>query len=358
MSKPVFIHSDIAKSLPLYGSTDYKRSLNDSCHAASDFLIGEYGDNLSFPAFNYNFGGNLVFDVDNDKSQVGLLSEHMRLSDDYCRSPVPFFSVLSKHNDLCQYSKECHPFGKGSFFEWLHLNDGKIVGLGTKSIFTFLHYIEGLIPGGPLYRYEKEFKGLLKRKEGDKEVVCKMHVKPINGATEYDFALIERDLREENILADNDSKGILCSMQCSEVVSYMLSKYESDPLYGLTEKSKSALVKLTNNCSSRIKACDDVLGISNENEIQSAKSDLNNDMFDVLHPENPVVNDIIDVVSSVLTEEKITIESSMDNAYTWDSLNHMSIIIALKNQLSIDFSPAEVASATSVRLIYQKVYDS
>jgi len=358
MNTPVFVHSDIAKSLPLYGNADYKRSLNDSCRAASDFLISEYGDNLLFPAFNYSFGDSLVFDVDNDESQVGSLSEYMRLSGDYCRSLVPFFSVLSKHDDLCQYSEECRPFGKGSIFEWLHLYDGKIVGLGTKSIFTFLHYIEELVPGGPLYRYEKEFKGLLKRKESDKDVVCKMHVKPMNGATEYDFALIERDLREENILVDNDSNGILCSMECSKVVPYMLSKYENDPLYGLTEKSKSALVKLTKNCTLRIKACDDVLSIGNEDKIQSTKSDLNNNVFDALHPEYPVVNDIIDVISSVLTEEKITFESSMENTYTWDSLNHMAIIIALKNQLSIDFSPVEVANTTSVRLIYQKAYDN
>jgi acyl carrier protein len=69
------------------------------------------------------------------------------------------------------------------------------------------------------------------------------------------------------------------------------------------------------------------------------------------------MDDIINVVSSVLTEEEITDESGMDNTFSWDSLNHMAIIIALKNQLSIDFTPVEIASTTSVKNIYKKAYE-
>ena len=66
------------------------------------------------------------------------------------------------------------------------------------------------------------------------------------------------------------------------------------------------------------------------------------------------MNDIINVVSSVLTEEEITDESSMENTFSWDSLNHMAIIIALKEELSIEFKPGEVYSATSVKKILKK----
>jgi len=66
------------------------------------------------------------------------------------------------------------------------------------------------------------------------------------------------------------------------------------------------------------------------------------------------MNDIINVVSSVLTEEEITDESGMENIFSWDSLNHMAIIIALKEELSIEFKPGEVYSATSVKKILKK----
>ena len=355
MSKPVFIHSDITRSLPLYKEGDREINVSDSCHMASEFLLNKYGDNLSFPAFNYDFGGSLVFDVDNDSSQVGSLSEHIRLSEDYCRSPIPFFSVLSKNKDLCKYSPECHPFGKGSFFEWLHINNGKIIGFGTRTMFTFLHYIEELIPGGPMYRYKKEFNGLLKTGEGNKEVVCKIHVRPKNGITAYDFIAIEQDLRLEGILVDDDKYGISCSMECSEVLPYMLSKYENDPLYGLTKESKSILMKLTDNCSSRIKESDDVVS-SDKNNMQDVVNTLREDEIGSLSLKNFSI-DVVNVVSSVLTEEEITIESNMDNTYTWDSLNHMAIIVSLKNQLGIDFSPSEVANMTSIGNILKKAYE-
>ena len=68
-------------------------------------------------------------------------------------------------------------------------------------------------------------------------------------------------------------------------------------------------------------------------------------------------NEIVSVISSILTEEEITAESSMENVFSWDSLNHMQIIIALKNQLSIDFSPSEIASSTSIKKIYKRAYE-
>jgi len=69
------------------------------------------------------------------------------------------------------------------------------------------------------------------------------------------------------------------------------------------------------------------------------------------------MDDIISLVSSVLTEEEITAESSMENTFSWDSLNHMEVMIALKNQLSIDFSPSEITSSTSIKKIYKKSHE-
>ena len=69
------------------------------------------------------------------------------------------------------------------------------------------------------------------------------------------------------------------------------------------------------------------------------------------------INDILTVVSSILTEEEITAESDMENTFSWDSINHMAIIISLKSQLSIDFSPAEIANSTSIKKIYKKAHE-
>ena len=63
------------------------------------------------------------------------------------------------------------------------------------------------------------------------------------------------------------------------------------------------------------------------------------------------INDVIEIVSSVLTEETINCDSSMSNSLSWDSFSHMSIMIAISEQMNINLSPAEVTTATSVKAI-------
>lgn len=60
---------------------------------------------------------------------------------------------------------------------------------------------------------------------------------------------------------------------------------------------------------------------------------------------------IIDVIASVLEYEAISSESSIENTASWDSLSHMEIILALKHELDIKLSPLQVAHSTSVKNI-------
>ena len=41
----------------------------------------------------------------------------------------------------------------------------------------------------------------------------------------------------------------------------------------------------------------------------------------------------------------------MENIDTWDSLNHMLIMVALKEKLGLDLSPSDIADAISVKEI-------
>jgi ribosomal-protein-alanine N-acetyltransferase len=61
--------------------------------------------------------------------------------------------------------------------------------------------------------------------------------------------------------------------------------------------------------------------------------------------------EIIEVISSILTEEEITVDSGMENVMSWDSLNHMHIVIALHEKKGLKLEPFEIARATSVKAI-------
>jgi len=63
------------------------------------------------------------------------------------------------------------------------------------------------------------------------------------------------------------------------------------------------------------------------------------------------ISSIVRLVASVFPEEEITKESSMIDTDSWDSLGHMQVIIALKEEMNIKLSPSEIAEATSIELI-------
>ena len=60
---------------------------------------------------------------------------------------------------------------------------------------------------------------------------------------------------------------------------------------------------------------------------------------------------IVEIISVVLTSESISEESSMDNSETWDSLNHMNIIMEITEKVGVKFTPAEIAAARSAKLL-------
>jgi ribosomal-protein-alanine N-acetyltransferase len=69
------------------------------------------------------------------------------------------------------------------------------------------------------------------------------------------------------------------------------------------------------------------------------------------------VEDSINIIQSVLTEEVINLNSTMHNVSSWDSLNHMSIMIAVTEQTGISLSPSEMMRANSVQTLTRILAD-
>ncbi|MDC1238154.1 GNAT family N-acetyltransferase [Pseudomonadales bacterium] len=64
-----------------------------------------------------------------------------------------------------------------------------------------------------------------------------------------------------------------------------------------------------------------------------------------------LLSSIVSLVASVFPEEEITEASSMFDTDSWDSLGHMQVIIALKEEMDIELSPSDIAEATSIESI-------
>jgi len=61
--------------------------------------------------------------------------------------------------------------------------------------------------------------------------------------------------------------------------------------------------------------------------------------------------DIITVLTDLLPQESIDVNTAMENCTSWDSLTHMNIMIELKERFLVDLSPSDIAEAISVKSI-------
>lgn len=69
--------------------------------------------------------------------------------------------------------------------------------------------------------------------------------------------------------------------------------------------------------------------------------------------QNVIKEKIVGVMALILEVDpnEISDESSMDTIQTWDSLKHMKLVIALEQELDIEFDDKEVVELLSLRLI-------
>ena len=202
-----------------------------------------------------------AYDVLNDKSQTRSFTEHCRINKKFFRSYIPVFSSISLFKDLLnvsEHEKIINPYGIGSDFEKLSKHNGKIVNFGSAFSPTYIHYAESKIAGGPVYRYEKNFKGKMiinKNKILDIELKC--HVRPMGINIIYDLKKIRDDLLNNSILKSYkfEDELIYDIFDANDFLEYINNKIEKDPLYLINQNSKNILIdkKLLNNGRVKLK---------------------------------------------------------------------------------------------------------
>ena len=64
------------------------------------------------------------------------------------------------------------------------------------------------------------------------------------------------------------------------------------------------------------------------------------------------MNEIISLISEIITEDNINESSSMENSLNWDSFSHTTIIATISEKYAIKLSPTDFTNLTSVKLIY------
>tara|TARA_B100000035_G_scaffold143122_1_gene121828 strand:+ start:127 stop:915 length:789 start_codon:yes stop_codon:yes gene_type:complete len=256
MNEPIFIHSDVGKSISSIKSLGFKVDTKNLQQSIYDFLISfakKDASRLIFPAFNYNYGNTQEFKVLEDEIEVGSLPTWVYKTQKFNRTAIPFYSVLSINELGIESDNLINPFGDKSFFQKLYEKDGKIFFLGAPfSSNTFIHFVEEMVNNGPIYRYKKRFDGKIIFGNIKKNVLFEMHVRPKNTFLDYDWDRLERELIENNLLKKYKGLDQLKLIKARELFSYWKKQIENDPFYLLNDFSKEYMFKATDKGTKRL----------------------------------------------------------------------------------------------------------
>lgn len=239
----VLIHSDIKYLFLFEFSSKFDlldKHLRNISEIFSDF-------NIWMPTFNYDFTKTQLYDLEKDKSQVGVLNDYFRTICDW-RTTTPVFNFCGngKYPINKIHSKEnVDPFSYGSEFHYLYETNSLQCHYGSKfSASTLIHYVEK-ISKKLLYRYSKIFKGTIDNNTIKTEVSLDYHVKPLNPRVYYDWEKIYLDLVNDKLIYEfkifNDVNYILL-FSIKQVSDYWIYKLKNDPFYFIHEDSKNWVI--------------------------------------------------------------------------------------------------------------------
>lgn len=193
----IFVHSSVSAfgKLQIFDDTLLMQTLTDALKES----VGEQGT-IIMPTFSYSFWKNKTYDVENSKSEVGVLTEYFRKQTDVSRTLHPNHSVAvwGKHKDfLLKVGKDT--FDKNSIFGKLRNLHGKIVFFGAPfQSCTYVHYIEQMhtVP----YRYMRKHHGKIinKGKEYKDEITVYYKYFPFFTL----LSLLEKQLLEKKLMKE------------------------------------------------------------------------------------------------------------------------------------------------------------
>jgi len=193
----LFVHSDLAVFGKLL-TTNRNLFLQDIMNALKK-AVGNKGT-LILPTFTYSFCNNEIYDVENSRSTVGILSDFFRQQTDVVRTTHPIFSVAllgNKKQELMKIDKTS--FGENSIFGKIHKIKGKLLFLGAPfQSCTFIHYIEKM--HGIPYRFVKKFKGKIKCEGKEYEDEYEYFVRFLDKNVNTNLSKLEKHLLNKGMM--------------------------------------------------------------------------------------------------------------------------------------------------------------
>ena len=253
---PVMVHSGAGPTAVYVERGDRDAML--ATHRAHLHAIAD-GRPLWVPVFNYGFCRGEQLRVDATPSELGPIGESYRMTTATWRTPVPVFSFAGSEDPpaaLAARSGEVDPFDAVSAFGELVDRDGVIVWYGAPlDATTFIHHVERRA-GGPLYRYDKRFRGVVADAAGERDVELVYHVRPAGAHLDYRWDDLAADARRTEVVMPLDPVGRIRWASARRLADAWLAALAADPFALLDRASREGVGRRVEQLGRRLQIGD------------------------------------------------------------------------------------------------------
>lgn len=246
---PLLVHSDPFRTARLVSRSRDRVALLDS--HLDVLTIAAAGRGLWLPSFNYDFPRTHRFDLADDPCQLGPLPEHFRQTRQEWRTPVPMFSV-SGTGEMPEvgWGDDTDPFGTESIFAEMEKRDAVIVYYGdTFHYNTIVHYAERK-SGGPIYRYDKIFRGVVVIDGHEHPGFLDYHVRPLGSGLDYDWPRLLDEAVAAGVCVRLDGHPEVLAASAKALTNHWMTAMRDDP-FALLDAKTQKWVRLAHEESGR-----------------------------------------------------------------------------------------------------------
>lgn len=229
----ICVHSQIySLGIPGMSRTKYLNTLLNVLKEA----VGSDGT-VIMPAFSYSFCENEVFDVQNSKSTVGLLTEFFRNSEGVSRTVHPIFSFCvwgRRKEEFMDISTDA--FSMDSVYGKMIRNNDKMILLGADKGYTIYYLAEESV--GVSHRFYKNFSGVVRDGERESTLTVPYYVRHLNKRSEEDPQKVSAYLLEQGIEKSVPfGWGTISVFPCRSMYESIVSKLKEDETHFLKERT-------------------------------------------------------------------------------------------------------------------------
>jgi aminoglycoside 3-N-acetyltransferase len=165
--------------------------------------VQNYDGNIAVPSYSYTYTKNEVYKINSTPSELGAVSEYLRVNNAHKRTIDANFSYLlfgngfsDKHLEVSNYST----FGNESLIGEVFNKSGYlgVIG-GVWEHLTEVHYIEKIIKVG--YRFDKDFNGITINNRGESiDSIITFFCRYLNSDNSACFKRLKKDLMSSGLI--------------------------------------------------------------------------------------------------------------------------------------------------------------